>query len=56
MTEREEFDAWFERTFDANAVAPSLRSLAEYFWREGRKSVLSATGSAVEMRSLPEAK
>jgi hypothetical protein len=54
MTEREDFDAWFEREFDAAAIAPSLRNLAFHFWRAGRRSVLDAKGAAVEMRCLPE--
>jgi hypothetical protein len=55
MTDLEEFDAWFEREYNAAAVAPSLRHLAFHFWREGRRSVLAASGSPVEMRCLPEA-
>lgn len=54
MTEREEFDAWFEREFNAAAVAPSLRELAFHFWREGRRSVLASSGAPVEMRCLRE--
>jgi len=54
MTEREEFDAWFEREFDAAAIAPSLRDLAFHFWRAGRLSVLSAGGMPVQMNCLLE--
>lgn len=55
MTDREEFDAWFDAKFNAAAVAPSLRELAFQFWREGRLSVLAASGVSVEMHCLPEA-
>jgi len=56
VTDREEFDTWFDGEFNAAAVAPSLRELAFHFWREGRRSVLAASGLSVEMRCLPEAR
>lgn len=55
MSEREEFDTWFDGEFDSAAIAPSLHELAFHFWREGRRSVLAANGASVEMRCLPEA-
>jgi hypothetical protein len=55
MTDREEFDEWFDGEFNAAAVAPSLIELAFNFWRAGRHSVLSANGAPVEMRCLSEA-
>ncbi|WP_310630799.1 hypothetical protein [Paraburkholderia sp.] len=54
MTEREEFDVWFDSIYDRESVADSLIGLAFHFWCAGRQSVIAASGAAVEIRALAE--
>lgn len=55
MTELEEFDVHFDRKYPPGTVSSAVRALAFHFWMEGRRSVITASGAPVEIRTIPEA-
>lgn len=51
MTERKEYDAWFAVRF-ADLDSPEwFRAVGFEFWRAGRKSLIAAAGTPVEIRA-----
>lgn len=53
MTELEEFDALFDSKYPTD-TSSAIRAIAFHFWCEGKRSVIAASGAAVEIRSLQE--